>query len=93
MKRELPWLVRLAWAAAGMAAALVAGRSLIVHGSELGVPKKHHPSKTVITLTLKRENRLPPKYVAPARGVIVSPDDKVRKVAVPSVSDRPAGTP
>jgi hypothetical protein len=92
MKRELPWSVRLPIGLGAMILALLLAAPLIAaYGSEL--PIAQHRGKTSIKLILKRENRLPPKYVAPARGVIVSPDDKVRKVAVPSVADRPAGTP
>jgi hypothetical protein len=80
MKRELSWKWRLPIAVAAMTGAVLISRSMIVHGTELAIPKKHHG--IVINLTMHREKGLPPKYV---------PDDKVRSVPVPM--DRPAGIP
>jgi len=69
---------------AGLAIGILISRSLIAHGTELPIPRKHRGM--VINLTMHREKGLPPKYV---------PDGNLRHVAVPvpAIVDRPAGMP
>lgn len=61
MKREIPWKVRIPIAVTAIVLALLVGRSLIVHATELPVPRRHAVS---ISVVMKRESSKPAKRVA-----------------------------